>query len=472
IGGVPFRADVSPDNPLVRSSAQFRKDQFDNGLEPGEQSLSGWWLRSQSSWHLGAGIVNSDVRLDETAEFRYSDSEGVDPWDEGQVKLLHKMTNVAAGSGSVLAVGVVGNADGVLYADGDALYFVDDDGAEEITWGGSSTILSITTDGANWYAAASDGIYSGPLTGTTDGSKLWTISAAAAVIRWCKGRLIGGINNGIYELVATGGSAPHELPTAAYSHPVTSWTWTGISEGPEAIYAIGHGGTESFVLKLALNTSGALPTLTVATVAAELPRGELGTALYTYVGKFLCVGTSKGVRIAIVGATGDIDYGPLISTPAAVLDFVAMDHYIFAGFTGGFSDETSGALRIDLAEPLGTGRYPYAKDSMVHLPGDVTGVTTFGRAERLVLAVAGRGLFIESTTEYEQSGWFETGRIRHNTLWPKLFKRFRIKADLDGPIAVASVDDNGNRTLLASVSSAAQQDEDLPINRSEEHTSE
>src|SRR5690606_17193291 len=77
IGGVPFRADVSPDNPLVRSSAQFRKDQFDNGLEPGEQSLSGWWLRSQSSWHLGAGIVNSDVRLDETAEFRYSDSEGV-----------------------------------------------------------------------------------------------------------------------------------------------------------------------------------------------------------------------------------------------------------------------------------------------------------------------------------------------------------------------------------------------------------
>jgi hypothetical protein len=464
IGGVPFRADTSPENPLVRSSAQFRKDQFDNGLEPGEQSLSGWWLRSQSSWHLGAGIVNSDVRLDESAEFRYSDSEGVDPWDEGQMRLLHKMTNVAEGGSSVLAVGVVGLVDGVLYADGDALYLVDSDSADEIDWGGDSTILSITTDGANWYAASADGIYSGPLTGTTDGSKLWTISAATAVIRWCKGRLVAAVNNALYELVPTEGSAPHGLPTATYTHPVTSWQWTGISEGPEAIYAIGYGGVESFILKLALTTAGALPTLTVATVAAELPRGELGTALYTYVGKFLCVGTSKGVRIAVATVGGDIEYGPLIPTPAEVKDFVAIDHFVYAGFSNGFSDETSGALRIDLAAPLGTGRYPYAKDAMVHEAGEVTGVTTFGRQERLVLAVAGEGLFVQSATDYEQSGWFETGRIRHNTLWPKLFKRFRIKADLDGPIAIASVDDNGNRTLLASVSSAAQQDEDLPIN--------
>lgn len=465
IGGVPFRSDASPENPLIRSSAQFRKDQFDNGLEPGEQSLSGWWLRSQSSWHLGAGIVNSDVRLDDTSEFRYADSEGVDPWTKGQFKLLHKMDNVAEGGSSVLAVGVVGAADGVLYADDDALYFASSSGEAAITWGGSSAILSITTDGANWYAGAADGIYKGSLTGTTTGSKLWTVASSRVLVRWCKGRLVAAIGAAIYELVEAG-SPPLTLPaTPIYTHPVSGFIWGGITDGPEAIYAIGYHGTESLILKMTLNAStGGLPTLTLATSAAELPRGELGMSLYTYIGKYLCIGTNKGARVAVIGAGGDVEYGPLIATPNAVRDFVAMDHYVFAGYSGGFGDDTSGALRIDLAELLGSGRYPYAKDAQVHVTGDVMGVTTFGRQERLVLAVSGQGLFVQSTTDYESSGWFTTGRIRHNTLWPKLFKRFRIKADLDGPIAVSSVDDTGTTTLLASVSSNAQQDEDLPIN--------
>lgn len=465
IGGVPFRSDASPENPLIRSSAQFRKDQFDNGLEPGEQTLSGWWLRSQSSWHLGTGIVNSDVRLDDTSEFRYADSEGVDPWTRGQFKLLRKMVNAEDGGSNVLALGVVGAVDGVLYADGDDLYFVDASGATAITWGGSSAILSITTDGASWYAGAADGIYKGSLTGTTTGAKLWTVTASRVLVRWCKGRIVAAIDNAIYELVESG-SPPLALPTAEiYTHPVSSFEWTGISDGPEAIYAIGYHGTDSLLLKMTLNAStGGLPTLTLATSAAELPRGELGTALYTYVGKFLLIGTNKGARVAVIGPGGDVEYGPLIATPNPVMDFVARDHFVFAGFTGGFSDDTSGALRIDLAELLGSGRYPYAKDAMVHTTGEVSSVTTFGRQERLVIAVAGQGLFVESATDYETSGWFTTGRIRHNTLWPKLFKRFRIKADLDGPIAVSSVDDTGTTTLLASVSSNAQQDEDLPIN--------
>lgn len=463
IGSVPFRADASPENPLIRSSAQFRKDQFDNGLEPGEQTLSGWWLRSQSSWHLGAGIVNSDVRLDETAEFRFADSEGVTPWTRGQISLLHSMDNIAEGGASTLAVGVVGSTEGVLYANDGHLYFVDDSAATEITWGGSGTILSITSDGTNWYAGSAGGIYWGALSGTS-GTKLWTVSATRVLIRWCKGRLVAAVDAKIYELV-TAGSPPLTLPaTPIYTHPVSTFIWAGISEGPEAIYAIGHSGADSFLLKMALNTAGALPTLTLATSAAELPRGELGTALYTYVGRWLCIGTSRGVRIAEIQPGGDLSYGPLVETAEAISDFVAQDHFIYAGLSNGMSDGTSGAMRLDLAELTGTGRYPYARDVMVHQSGAVLGVTTFGRSGRLVLAVAGHGLYLESTTDFESSGYFTTGRIRHNTLWPKLFKRFRIKATLDGPIAVASVDDAGNTTLLASISAGIQQNEDLPIN--------
>lgn len=465
IGGVPFRSDVSPDNPLVRSSAQFRKDQFDNGLEPGEQSLTGWWLRSQSSWHLGTGIVTSDVRLDETAEFRYSDSEGVNPWVRGQMTLLHSMDNVAAGGGSVLCVGVTTPGDGVLYANGNTLSIVTGSGATSITWGGAGTILSLATDGASWYAASGDGIYSGALSGTT-GSKLWSISATRCVLKWCKGRLVAAIDSKVYELVPPAGAAPHALPSSpVYTHPVSGFIWSGITDGPEAVYVIGYHGVESFILKITLNTStGALPTLTLATSAAELPRGEQGTSIYTYIGKFLLIGTSRGCRVAVIGAGGDIEYGPLIATPSAVQDFVAMDHYVFAGFTDGFSDGGSGALRIDLAEQLGSGRYPYAKDLQVHVSGEVSGVTTFGAQDRLVLAVAGHGLYVESTTDFEDEGWFLTGKIRHNTLWPKLFKRFNVKAELSGSIAISSIDDRGNEVLLASVSAGSDLDDDLPIN--------
>lgn len=463
IGGIPFRTDINPENPLVRSSAQFKKDQFDNGTEPGEQSLAGWWLRSQSSWHYGAGIVNADVRLDETAEFRFFDSEAVNPWVRGEVSLLHSMSHVADGGSSVLCVGVAGTADGVLYADDDDLYLVDDGGSTPIDWGGTGTILSITTDGASWFAAGADGIYKGSLTGTTDGAKLWTISAARCVIRWSKGRLIAGVNNSLYELVLVG-SPPGTLPTATYTHPNTMWTWSAISDGPEAIYAIGYHGVESSILKMTLSTTGALPTLTLATNAAELPRGEQGRALYTYLGRYMCIGTSKGVRIAVIGPQGDIDYGPLIATPSSVRDFVANDHFVWASYSNGFSDGTSGAMRIDLAEPLAGGRYPYAKDLMTHTSGTIMGVTTYGRSDRIVLALAGTGLFVESADFYETLGYFTTGRLRFNTLWPKLFKRLNVKATLDGAIAVSSIDDHGNKVLLASLSSSTQQEEDLPIN--------
>ena len=56
IDDIPFIINVSNQNPYRRETAQYRKDQFDNSAEPGEQSLTGWWLRSQTSWHNGAGI--------------------------------------------------------------------------------------------------------------------------------------------------------------------------------------------------------------------------------------------------------------------------------------------------------------------------------------------------------------------------------------------------------------------------------
>ena len=56
IDDLPFIVKVNNQDSYRRETAPYKKEQFDNSVEPGEQSLTGWWLRSQTSWHNGSGI--------------------------------------------------------------------------------------------------------------------------------------------------------------------------------------------------------------------------------------------------------------------------------------------------------------------------------------------------------------------------------------------------------------------------------
>jgi len=89
IGGEPFILAPTDVNPYQRETAPYRKDQFDNSKEPGEQSLTGWWIRSQSSFHGGTGIKFYDPTSGESTGYRFADSQGLDVWTKGQVSLLN-----------------------------------------------------------------------------------------------------------------------------------------------------------------------------------------------------------------------------------------------------------------------------------------------------------------------------------------------------------------------------------------------
>ena len=90
LGGMPFIYAISDNRPYIRQTAPFRKEQFDNQTEPGEQSLYGWWLRSQSSFHSGAGITFFDPALvSNVGTYRFADSRNVDVWTKGEVTLLN-----------------------------------------------------------------------------------------------------------------------------------------------------------------------------------------------------------------------------------------------------------------------------------------------------------------------------------------------------------------------------------------------
>jgi hypothetical protein len=101
-GGIPFFIAPTDQNPYQRETAPYRKEQFDNSREPGEQSLTGWWLRSQSSFHGGAGIKFYDPSAGESIGYRYFNSEGVNPWVKGQVSLLKDTENTHIMTGPVV----------------------------------------------------------------------------------------------------------------------------------------------------------------------------------------------------------------------------------------------------------------------------------------------------------------------------------------------------------------------------------
>ena len=56
IDRIPFWLAISAQSPYQRETAPFQREQVDQQPEAGEQSLAGWWLRSQMSFHYGAGL--------------------------------------------------------------------------------------------------------------------------------------------------------------------------------------------------------------------------------------------------------------------------------------------------------------------------------------------------------------------------------------------------------------------------------
>jgi hypothetical protein len=101
IGGEPFFMAPTDQVPYQRETAPYRKEQFDNGAEPGEQSLTGWWIRSQSSFHNGSGIKFYDPSSGEATKYRFTDSQGVNVWTKGEVSLLKDVDNTHIMTGTI-----------------------------------------------------------------------------------------------------------------------------------------------------------------------------------------------------------------------------------------------------------------------------------------------------------------------------------------------------------------------------------
>jgi hypothetical protein len=446
LNGVPFIYAINDNRPYIRQTAPYKKDQFDNNKEPGEQSLTGWWIRSQSSFHSGTGIKFYDPSGGEITANRFADSSNVDVWTKGQVTLLKETTNTSTSTGIYKLISNVSTTTDVVTAfipGSTTLKDITTTGSTNTTYATTASgIVDVVSNGTTLFIANATRIYYQTIGATGALNNHYSTGTAAVKMAWVKQRLVAGIGTSIYEL--TGALGTTTLPTATYTHPNTGWTWTSISEGGSAIYAAGYAGGNGAIYKFILSTAGVMPTLTSGIIAAQLPSGEYPLKIESYLG-YLVIGTNKGVRVASISDTnGDLSYGPLIIEAANTgLDFAFRDRFVWVtGSIGG----CPGLYRIDLGNELETLRFVYANDTYLDgATGYATSVDFVGNSNQIAFTTSGsNGIAIQSTTVLAPSGYITTGNIRYGTLEPKNFKRLVGRGNFDyGSLTLETVDSNG-----------------------------
>jgi hypothetical protein len=479
-GGLPFFLTTSDENAYRRVTAQYRKNQVDMSREPGEQTLTGWWLRSQSSFHLGQGIKFFEPQQDESLRFQFTFSKGLDIWTKGQATLLKDVSSYSSVTNGLqtnkrpyqAARSIrYSSKDAVLVWDGYKIDKVEADGTVvsfvSYTPGTDYPILSVCDDGTFAYWVTNKvgtnrlQVNKRPLDSSSAATEMFTsatITATNAVIEFTKERLVMAVNNSVYEFAISAVA----LPTAVYSHPNATFTYTSITSSGAAIYLSGYNGIQSTIQKFTLTTTGAMPTLTSAITAAELPVGEVVFKIYYYLG-YMAIGTNLGLRVADVSVSdGSIAYGPLIfESEQPVYDVAGYDKYLWCTTN---VDGAPGVSRVDLGQQVGTQLvFAYAWDLYdPNLTGFYTTACAFvGNTDRLAFVTSNNGttngkVYIQALTRLAALGTMRVGYIRYNTLENKIFKFLQPRYDsANGALNIYSIDAEGNQYKIGSFDQGA-----------------
>lgn len=445
VGGLALNLHITKDSPYRRETAEWRKDQVDQAPEAGENSLSSWWLRSQMSFHGGAGIKYLDTTADPRSQnrIRFDTCRGIDVWTAGEIKRLPDTELVHGLSGKTwIVTASVGGEQYLIYGEASAVKADRKVAGDTITYtvtGMAGQILSLVTDGSHYYVATTDGkVFKGPVDNSAPGAAIWTLGIVSDVtLGWVKQRLMAAIGPSVYELAGAGPA----LPTPLYTHPSPGWHWSSWAESPDSVLAAGYSGLNSAIYAFTLTESGGgAPVLAPGVPIGEMPTGETIESLYLYVGTKLAIGTSSGLRVGeFAPAYGTFTYGPLsVETDAPVTALCARGPYVYFGSQ---VEGEASLLRADLGLAVDDGPVyataPDLRTPAAGVSGRVTALTVAADG-KLVFAVQGYGLLREGSTFAGREAWLRTARIRYTTVEQKLFKYGRVRTEDPGQLTVHS----------------------------------
>ncbi len=455
VGGLRFMLAAGPNTPLVRRGAEYRNTDVNFSGEPGEVALGFWWQRSQSGWQLGAGAPTFDgpgSGTGDIASLRYNESFGVDPWTNGQLSLLKDVDTIDTASADAAELVAYTDASGdpaVAWRDGTAVKSWD--GTTVTTFDpGPPDWQSICSDGTNLFYVDGDVVYYDKY--GVDTTPYIGLTADAYLIRFAKQRLMLAGDNNLYELDRDQIDAA--LPTPLFTHPNPEWVWTDIVGGPGALYASGYAGQSSAVYKFVLEDDGGLPALTAGgVVACELPDGERVLCMRPYIGAFIALGTSAGLRVCSFAGT-DIGLAPLtVENRGEIRSVTAWDRFLYASCDDA-GEGNAGLVRVDLSAQTEFDRYAWAPDLRANTDSPTGFIGVAGTCNstamfdgRPVFIIPGTGVFVEAETRLVPSGYLLSGRILFGMADPKIFQRASVTTSGQGTVVLSTGTDSDEANI-------------------------
>jgi hypothetical protein len=414
----PYRRDA-----FRHRSIQPQRQSIDLTNVPGEGTVNteGLWRRAAVDWRYGSGQQYFDRKG--SAENRYLDSKGIDPWTPWQTSLLTDTKPVIASTGATQVM-QVGKYIYVLDIAAKTLKFTSD----LSTWS-----ASVTTIGTNPAMLATDG-YNIWIADNTFGGGIWTTTAGAAAatqyvtngqwqgVYWVGERLMATSSNGVYNIIAGG-----VFPTPLWGHPNPQWRVTAMCAGSSQIYFGGYDPGQGSPLKSTVFRSSIEPNgtaLTVPVQALPMAGGEYVTALSSYL-NYVFVGTNLGVRMCRTlaaydpsGAAGDLEAGPALPNliapgpvPLPVKAMIANNRFMYFGWSN-YDASSTGLGRMDLSAFIDAQTPAYASDMMVAGQGEVVSMDWCTINNQPIWSVSGQGVYTSSGT-YVPSGYVDSGFVSY-----------------------------------------------------------
>lgn len=484
VGGYPFLSAATDRFPEQRGLVALQKDQVDTSADPGEQSLSQWWLRSQRNWTGGAGREFLEPSNDERVMRRFHRSCNIDVSREGRLQLTKQTVPINDVTSSVPWVLR-------LRRDTDTRVFVGAGfGEYEGRFNSDMTYTPVTVATYPEHLSLAGGIHAVngkdawvwspgnsyiPLdrrnrilrvTLTSAGDTTWTScysnvtaknaptnqgqALRAPGLWYVKDRLIYAYDNSLYQLAPYTNTGDFSTETPEFTHPDPDWVWTDVAEAPTAILFCGFSGDTGVIYSAGVTDSNGAQTIAQPVVIAEFPTGEFPIKMVTYLGTFVVIGTNKGLRVGTIAENGSIAYGPLVFDLSAVTALHLRGNFVFAGVGPVLYDEDGnygfpGVIRLDLSDIDQSGFLPWFAEAVLppehHWNNSYVGAITDGTEDRLIFLTGATWMsenldvndevmrIYHQTSNKSIKGWLDTAQVRYNVFEPKSFHKLRVTQD-------------------------------------------
>ena len=405
-------------------------------------NAAGTWSRYRYSWHRGADQENSE--LETTSDpFRFDRSSRINVWNRNEFSLHRAATQSRALTNANVVPQVLGVNNYVFVSDDNLIYRT----ADLSTWTtlnpGGGNVQALSSDGTDLYVATSTQLVRFLGAATTPTAYATPVTGNVSNVAFVGNRLLIAIANTLSSVSSSG------TLTTIRQHQQASFRWTTIFAIGSRIYVGGFAGSRSELYTTTTDGSG---NLVMAQDAAPFPDGELLRGAVSFAGGIVLL-SNKGVRIAQASTDGSLVYGPIISDLGDVRAACADGQYVWTGWTNYDLGNTAGTARLDLAQFVETLQPAYAADIAASVGGTVSGVARLNG--RTVFAVNQQGVYVESTTGYQTSGYIDAGTILFGTVEPKRLSQLVVsfKPLAAGQSVTATIYDEDDATVFTATQS-------------------